>query len=316
MTIRLSPSTTLQGPYCATIGFFDGVHRGHRYLIEAVKAQARELGASTMAITFDVHPRQVLSPQNPPELLTTAEERLHLLESEGLDAVLVVPFGTEMSRLSSREFIDRVMRRVGVAHLVLGYDNRFGSDRAATFADYELSCRAAGITLRRGEALIVDGEAISSSRIRRLLHCGDVKAASSLLGQPYSMAGTVEQGCREGRRMGFPTANIAPDKGKAIPRRGVYATRSVCEACPDGVPSMTNIGVRPTFNGERQTIETHLIGFSGNLYGQRLRIEFIDRLRDEMQFPSEESLAEQLERDRRQAIEACFSSLASRYEGE
>lgn len=316
MRINLSPTTTLKGPYCATIGFFDGVHRGHQYLIDSVKAQAHELGISSMAITFDVHPRQILTPSCPPELLTTSDERLDLLESTGIDAILVVPFSLEMSRLTSDEFIHQVMLRVGVSHLVLGYDNRFGSDRAATFADYSLSCQHAGIDLRRAEPLIVDNEAISSSRIRRLLQQGDVKAAASLLGRSYSIAGTVEQGYREGRRMGFPTANISPDKGKAIPQRGVYATRSVCTTCPDGTPSMTNIGIRPTFSGHRQTIETHLIGFSGDIYGQRLRVEFVDRLRDERHFGSEESLAEQLGRDRQQAIQTCFTSLASQYEGE
>lgn len=305
MRIKLTKETRLEGHFCATIGFFDGLHRGHQFLLDTVKSESREWGIGSMAITFDVHPRQVLTPCSPPELLTTAEERLGLLDRSGIDAVVVVPFSLEMSRMASREFILKVMRRIGVARLVMGYDNRFGSDRASTLADYARSCQEAGIAMRRAEPLIVDGEAVSSSRIRQLLREGDVKAAANLLGRPYSIAGLVEEGFREGRQLGFPTANMRPDEGKAIPQRGVYATRSVAEACADGLPSMTNIGLRPTFDGHRQTIETHLIGFSGDLYGQRLRVDFIERLRDERQFQSPESLARQLETDRRQAMSAC-----------
>lgn len=309
MIVTLTKQTQINTPSIATIGFFDGVHRGHQFLIESMKAKATELHLGTMAITFDVHPRHVIAQGNPPELLTTTDERLRLLEQMGIDNIIVLPFNSDMARMTSKEFIQRVMTQINVKQLLLGYDNRFGSDRASTLTDYVRFGLSVGIIVERAEPFFVGDTAVSSSRVRRLLQIGDVSGAALCLGRSYNVAGTVTDGFHEGHRLGFPTANIIKDALKALPSRGVYATLSEIEGDKKKWFSMTNIGIRPTFQGHRQTIETHLIDFSGDIYGQRLNIEFVSRLRDERPFELPESLAHQLETDRQQAREACSKYL-------
>lgn len=302
MTITLTPQTQISVPSVATIGFFDGFHRGHQFLIESLKQKAKELNLSTMAITFDVHPRQVLTPNDPPRLLTSAEERIAMLQGSGIDTVVVLPFSSEMSRMTSKEFIHSVMTRIGIRHLLLGYDNHFGSDRTADFSDYVASGREVGIRVERAEPFLVDNEAVSSSRIRRLLDKGMVDAARENLGRPYAVAGLVENGYHEGRQIGFPTANIRVDATKMLPHRGSYATLATIAGSCEMLPAMTNIGLRPTFGCHHLTIETHLIGFEGDIYGHELSLQFISHLREEQQFASVEELRQQLELDRTTAL--------------
>lgn len=308
MTVTLTPQTQIAVPSVATIGFFDGFHRGHQFLIESLKRKASTLGLSTMAITFDVHPRQVLTPNDPPLLLTTTAERIDMLERSGVDTVVVLPFSSEMARMTSREFIHRVMTRIGIRHLLLGYDNHFGSDRAASFDDYVASGQQVGITVERANPFLVDGQAVSSSRVRRLLAAGSVEAARENLGRYYAAAGIIENGYHEGRQIGFPTANLHLDATKMLPSRGVYATLATIEGSANAIAAMTNIGLRPTFGGQHQTVETHLIGFEGDIYGQELSIQFVAHLREEHQFDSIDELRRQLENDKLMAL-SCLDKI-------
>ena len=306
-----------RGAYAATIGFFDGVHLGHQHLLRRLREVAARHGLQTMAVTFDRHPRQVVEPGWRPQLLTTLDEKTALLRLTGIDTLVVLRFDDALSALTSRQFMCDVLRcQLGVRLLLTGYDNRFGHDRSATFADYVAYGREAGmevvaaepLPLRQSvaECLMPAGEppvAYSSSLVRRLLSAGQVEAAAACTGRPYSIAGHIVHGEHKGHALGFPTANLMADEPlKLVPARGVYAVEAVTA---DGTPhqAMTNIGTRPTFGGERQTMETNIFGYAGDLYGQPLTIRFMARLRDEVPFPSTEALAAQLARDRQSALQ-------------
>lgn len=285
---------------CAAIGFFDGVHRGHRYLIEQVKSEAARRGLSPVIITFEEHPRLTLSPGNYwPELITTNEEKLRLLGETGIDAAVMLRFDLEMSKLTSQEFMEQILKNVlGVECLVMGYDHHFGSDLSAGFVDYVKSGRGLGIEVLREREYNGGEVSISSSAVRRFLCGGNVDMARACLDRPYTLAGLIVEGHHEGGRLGFPTANLRPDdEDKIVPGRGVYAVRVEIDGfCYDG---MLNIGWRPTLdNGEDQSIEAHLFDFDGSsLYGQRLTVHFVSRVRDERKFPSVEALKAQLQVD-------------------
>lgn len=306
------------GRYAATIGFFDGVHRGHRFLLEQLRKEADARGLKSMAVTFDRHPRQVVQTDWQPQLLTTLEEKKDLLLQSGIDEVVVLPFDKSMAALTARQFMSDVLaERLNVTLLLTGYDNRFGHNRTETYADYERYGRELGmevvcacpLTMGEGAAQIAqhtrqekltDG-AFSSSLVRRLLAEGDVAAAADCLGRYYSISGRVVHGEQKGHSIGFPTANLLPDEPqKLIPARGAYAVEALF---PDGTHhhAMTNIGTRPTFQGEEQTLETHIFDFTQDIYGQPLTISFVARLRDEMPFPSPTALARQLSLDKERA---------------
>ena len=300
------------GSFAATIGFFDGVHNGHRYVIEQLRAAADARGLLTMVVTFDRQPRQVVQPDWQPQLLTTLEEKQLLLSQTGIDVLVVLHFDRAMAALTARQFMDEVLgSHLNVKTLLTGYDNRFGHDRTETFADYCRYGRDLGIEVLAGQALTSNGTAInetnsddtsiSSSYIRRLLTDGKVGKAFSCLGRPYSVGGQVVHGEQMGRQMGFPTANIqTDDEHKLLPASGVYA---VVAECSDGTRhgAMANIGTRPTFHGQRQTLEVHIFDNIGDIYGEWLRIYFIDRLREERPFASPEALARQLRIDKEEA---------------
>ncbi len=299
-------------PCVATVGFFDGVHRGHRYLIDQVVAEARRTGAQAVAVTFDRHPRQVLHGGFRPQLLGTLDDKLSLLGATGLDRCVVLPFDEAMAALPAREFMDKVLRQsVGVHTLVVGYDNRFGSGGTATFDDYVSYGRELGMTVVRARPFVLNGVNVSSSVIRSFLAEGEVAMANMCLGRSYSLCGRVVDGEHVGRRIGFPTANIEPaDSDSLIPEAGVYAVRVMIQG--DGVAAdafgesraaMMNIGMRPTFGGSSVTLEAHVIGFSDNIYGRMVRVEFVGRLRSERKFRSAAELAAQLRRDAAAAAE-------------
>lgn len=285
---------------CAAIGFFDGVHRGHRYLIDQVKAEAEKRGLSPIIISFEEHPRLTLTPAHYwPELITTNEEKLALLAETGIDACALLRFDREMSMLTSREFMAEVLQKqLGVACLLVGYDHRFGSDLSAGFPDYVQCGRSLGIEVLRERAFESGDLRISSSTVRRFLSGGNVDMARACLGRPYSLEGLIVEGRHEGGRLGFPTANLRPDdEDKIVPGRGVYAIKAEIDGFKyDG---MLNIGWRPTLdNGTDQTIEAHLFDFDGtSLYGQRLTVFFEKRVRDEKKFESLEALKAQLKVD-------------------
>jgi len=284
--------------YVATIGFFDGVHRGHQCLISQVCELARKLRCASMLITFDRHPRQVLHSDYVPQLLSTYEEKKVLLTASGIDRLEVLSFTEELSRLTAFEFMVQVLSsKLNVQTLVMGYDHRFGCG-GGTFPEYVQWGKEAGVEIVRAHEL--EEEKVSSSVIRRLLNEGDVMKANHFLGYDYTLQGRVVTGHQVGRNIGFPTANINVQKDKLLPACGVYAIRaSVDDTSYDG---MLCIGHRPSLNdGNELSIEANLFGFNGDLYGKELALHLVDRLRDEQPFSSVQALQRQLEQDAVQA---------------
>lgn len=287
----------LQQSTCAAIGFFDGVHRGHAYLIEQVKAEAARRGLQPMVITFEEHPRLALSQTHYwPELLTTNAQKLQLLEQTGLSACAMLHFDHAMSMLTSREFMELVLsKELHVRCLLMGYDHHFGSDLSAGFRDYVRNGHDLGIEVLRERPFDDHELRISSSATRRFLAAGNVEMARACLGRPYVLEGTVVEGHHAGTLMGYPTANLRPDcEEQIVPGRGVYAVRAEVDGF--SYMGMLNIGWRPTLNnGDDRTIETHLLDYSGApLYGKRISLRFIRRVRDERRFSSIEELQSQL----------------------
>ena len=291
-----------EGAFAATIGFFDGVHRGHRFLIARLKEEAVRRGLRPMVVTFERHPRQVVQPEWQPRLLSTLEEKCRLLALTGIDTLVVLRFDTAMAGLSAREFMGQVLaRHLGVQLLLTGYDNRFGHNRQEGFADYVDYGRELGLEVV-GCQPFMSSPRVSSSFVRQLLDEGRVEEANDCLGYPYTICGRVGHGQQIGRTMGFPTANLEMDDSqKLIPRVGAYA---VMASIDGGEPlrGMTNIGLRPTFGGRRLTLETHLLDATGDFYDKPISISLMARLRDERTFASAEELACQLEEDRRETV--------------
>ncbi len=286
--------------YCAAIGFFDGVHRGHAFLIDQVKAAAAQRGLRPIVITFEEHPRLALGTTRYwPELLTTNEQKLHLLKQTGLDGCVMLHFDHAMSMLTSAEFMQLVLKKqIGVECLVVGYDHHFGSDLSSGFKDYVRFGRSCGMEVIRERPFETGDIRISSSATRRFLTGGNVEMARTCLGRPYVLEGTVVKGRHEGTRLGFPTANLRPDcNEQLVPGRGVYAVRAEIDGF--SYMGMLNIGWRPTLdNGDDQTIEVHLLDYAGDdLYGAHVRIKFYRRVRDEHRFDSLDELKAQLAAD-------------------
>lgn len=300
---RLNTSSVT--PCVATIGFFDGMHRGHAFLIDQVRNEALRRGLRSAVLTFPVHPRKILNPEFHPQLLTHVDEKLTLLEQSGVDLCFLPDFTPEMARMTAREFMGNVLQQAcGVKALVIGYDHRFGHNRHEGFDDYVRHGRDLGMeVIKAGVSMSpwTDDEGreipFSSSAIRNLLIQGDVDRAGQALGHPYAIEGQVTDGYRMGRKLGFPTANILPTQtDKLLPGEGVYATWVYHRGCRH--KGMLNIGRRPTLDhGTHLSIEVHLLHFTGDLYGETLRIEFIHRLRAEQRFDNLQSLIDQLHRD-------------------
>ena len=299
-TIYLNMKTRAElPPTVATIGFFDGVHRGHQYVVGCLKEQARRLGLPATVITFERHPRQVLQSDWQPQLLTTLDEKAALLAQLGVDQLVVLQFDRDMAALSARAFMERVLQRqLNVRLLLTGYDNRFGHNRAETFDDYVGYGRDLGMSVVAAQPFSPDGLHVSSSVVRRCLSQGDVATAARCLGRPYSLAGRVVTGLHVGTGIGFPTANLCPtDAAKLIPASGVYAVNVRLGSEGAIRRGMTNIGTRPTFHGDHLTVETHIFGFEDNIYGQPIELLFVERLRQEQRFDSREQLVAQLRQD-------------------
>ncbi len=285
-------------PTFAAIGVFDGVHQGHRLVIERVKIEAAKRGLASGVISFGIHPQQVLHPERRFSLLTSPEERGHLLRQMGVERVIFLDFSPEMSRLSAYDFLKVLSSQYGIKGLIIGYDHRFGHNRAEGFEQYVEYGKELEIEIIRSEELTTTDGAVSSSIIRQLLSHGDVVTANRLLSSPYTLHGQVITGYQVGRTIGFPTANLRIGyPHKLIPANGVYATRILLR---DGrtYGGMLNIGNRPTLNRPQDySIEAHLFDFSGNLYHQELAIELIEYVRTEQSFPNVESLRQQITRD-------------------
>lgn len=291
-------------PACvATIGCFDGVHRGHRYLIEQVCDEARVQEMVSALITFPVHPRQVMQSEFRPQWLTSLEQKKELLANTPADYCIMLPFTKELSLLSARDFMRILAERYHIRTLVIGYDHRFGHNRSEGFDDYCHYGKEMGMDVICAKALTEDGISISSSLIRRLLKDGQTAQANHYLGYNYFIDGTVVTGAQVGRTLGFPTANLCPlCPEKLIPHVGVYA--AIAHMNGTDFPAMLNIGHRPTIdNGANLSIEAHIIGFSGDLYGKKLRIELIDYLRPEQKFEDRKQLTIQLTKDRQRVLQ-------------
>lgn len=284
-----------QVPCVASIGFFDGVHRGHMCLIEQLRDEAQRRGMKSILVTFDCHPRTIVSPGHVPELLTTLEEKEQLLRHSGVDEIVILPFTLELSRLSASEFMARVLRdELNVRVLILGYDHAFGHG-GGSLNDYIRWGQETDIEVVRAHEL--DDAMVSSSKCRRLLEQGDVEGARDMLGRLYTLGGDVVRGFHVGHELGFPTANLQPDANKLIPAHGAYA---VWVVLADGSHhgGMLNIGNRPTIgNGEAVSVEVNLFDYEGDLYGQRIIVEFVSRLRPEQRFATREELMAQLALD-------------------
>ena len=291
----------MRNEYCATIGFFDGVHRGHQFMIDSLTTMAHAQGRQSLVITFDRHPRLVVHADYVPQLITTTDEKLQLLDTTAADRIEVLHFDAQMAQLSAYEFMRQVLHeKYSVAMLLTGYDNRFGHNRAEGFADYVRYGEEMGMKVLQNTPIDIDGLRVSSSLIRRLIVEGNITEANNCLGHPYSITGSVAHGFQEGRRIGFPTANIVPESAeKLVPGNGVYATRVSVEG-GEWMPAMLNIGTNPTFQRQQTTIEAHIIGFEGDIYGRKVRVEFGRKLRDEQRFESVEALQKQLEADKKE----------------
>ena len=289
-------------PSVATIGFFDGVHLGHRHLINQVKMAASLNGWCSSIITFPVHPRQVIQSDYQPSLLSSPEEKIELLALTGIDNCILLPFTRELSQLTAWEFMQLLYEQYKVRMLVIGYDHRFGHNRAETFEDYCRYGRELGIHIMQATAYTQEQDKVSSSAIRRALLSGEVSTATKYLGYPYFLQGTIVSGYQVGRKIGFPTANLLVDfSNKLIPSIGVYAVYVYVNG--QKYKGMLNIGHRPTLNnGTDLSIEVHILDFEGDIYHQPMRIEFVDFLRAEAKFQSTEELALQIQKDKEAAL--------------
>lgn len=288
-------------PSVATVGFFDGVHLGHRYVVSQVMEEARRQGLASTVITFERHPRQVVHPEWKPQLLTTLDEKQQCLEQTGIDQLVVLRFDVVMAALTGREFMEHVLsEQLQVRTLLMGYDNQFGRGRTEGMEDFRRYGQELGMPVR--QLSIAPSGSISSTHVRQSLSEGDVAEAFRCMGRPYTLSGRVVVGEHIGTAMGFPTANLEPDAPeKLLPAPGVYAVTVQLEAAQGLWHGMMNIGTRPTFDGQRQTLETHIFQYEGSLYGQRMTVSFVKRLRDERRFSSMEALTAQLRRDAEKA---------------
>ncbi len=288
----------------ATVGTFDGVHRGHQAVLAEIVRRARTRRLASLVVTFDAHPLEVVNPPAAPRLLTTAEEKRDILAGTGIERVALLPFTAQLSQLGPEQFIRQVLRaEFGMCELVLGYDHGFGRGRSGDVAAARSLGRVDGFAVDVVEAVRDDGQPISSTLIRSAVAHGDLAAAARWLGRPYALVGTVERGAGRGRTIGIPTINLAPpDPRKLLPPDGVYAVWVEWDGRRWG--GMMNQGPRPTFGITTRALEVHLFGFTGELYGERLKVEWVRRLRDVQAFPSRDALVAQLARDAQAARES------------
>jgi riboflavin kinase / FMN adenylyltransferase len=286
-----------------TVGNFDGVHQGHTALVSTARKWAKSISGPTVAVTFDPPPMALLRPGILPLPLTTLAERLQLLRNVGADRVIVLKTDASLLALSAEAFFEDVLLRQLEAKAVIeGYNFHFGRARGGNTRTLKSLCEAASIAFEELPPLLVDYEPVSSSRVRNEIQRGDVAAVARLLNRPYSITGTVVAGARRGRTIGFPTANLE-EVETLIPAVGVYAVRAI----PNGRPyaAAANIGPNPTFGENARKIEVHLLDFDGDLYGQTVRVEFVERLRDTKPFVNVNALIEQLQNDVVQARRLC-----------
>ncbi len=296
--VKRHPETVL------TVGTFDGVHAGHQVLIQTVVEKASERGARSVLVTFDPHPRDIINPGSSGiKLLSTLEERSELLADLGLDEMVVIPFDRDFSLLTSGEFVrDIIWEKIGVSDFVIGYDHQFGRNREGTIETVQNLGRELGFHVSVVSRQEVGDKTVSSTAIRNAIQeAGDMSLAASFLGRKYILNGTVIHGDKRGKQLGFPTANIKPQNPKKIiPKRGVYAVWLRVD--DEYYSGMMNIGVRPTFQGDTETLEVHIFDFNQNIYGKDIQIQFVERIREEKNFDGLDRLIHQLNTDKADAM--------------
>jgi len=289
-------------PTAVTIGVFDGVHRGHQHLVGVLLENARGQGLASVAVTFNPHPRSVLRPGMAITYLTSLEERVEQLQALGLDAVAVLPFTSELAQLSPEDFLRMLVEELQMKLLIVGPDFALGRNRAGTIGVMRQAGQKLGFRVEVAPLLAEEGEKVGSSAIRQALSEGDLGLVARLLGRAFSLRGPVIEGDRRGRTLGFPTANMAIGVDHALPAYGVYVTRSHLRESTH--ESCTSIGIRPTFDVEpRPTVETFVIDFDDDVYGQDMRVELLHRIRGEVKFENADELIEQMHRDIRDTRE-------------
>jgi len=286
-----------------TLGTFDGVHKGHKSILEKLTKSSKQTGCESVVLTFFPHPRMVLQQNSDLKLLNTITEKAWLLEQCGIDNLIIHPFSMEFSRLTAEEFVkDILIDSLNICKIIIGHDHRFGRNRTADINDLIRFGQQYDFEVEQITALEVNEVSVSSTKIRRALEEGNIYTANRFLGYPYFLTGTVTTGKQLGRTIGFPTANIAiAEDYKQIPAQGVYAVSSVING--KTVLGMMNIGTRPTVDGTYQTIEVHFLDFDADIYGQELKISLHYRLRAEQKFDGIDALKAQLQNDRLQTID-------------
>jgi riboflavin kinase/FMN adenylyltransferase len=291
--VKREPKTVL------TVGTFDGVHAGHKVLVNRVIKLAAKENARSVIVTFDPHPRDIINPGKAGiKLLSSLDERSELLADLGVDEMVVIPFDRDFSLLTSEEFVrDIIWKKIGVSDFVIGYDHQFGRNREGTIATVQELGRELGFNTHVVSKQEVGDKTVSSTAIRRAIHeVGDMQLAASLLSKNYILNGTVVHGDKRGKKIGYPTANIKPqNEKKVLPKKGVYAVWVRYEE--SYYKGMMNIGERPTFDGDSIIMEVHIFDFNSDIYGKDVQLQFVKRIRDEKVFGGLEELRTQLKKD-------------------
>lgn len=278
-----------------TIGNYDGLHLGHRRIIERIKLKAREHNGTSMLMTFHPHPLTILKPEKFVGLITPLHVKIRLIEEAGIDVLFIVPFTEEFHRISPELFVDSfLMEKLGIKGLIVGYDFKFGKGGKGNVEYLAFKSTEYGFFFEIQAAITLDGEKVGSNRIRKMIQDGDVGKAAAHLGRPYMIEGTVIKGDGRGRTIGFPTINLKSDS-PLIPKRGVYI--SMVEIDGKNFSAVTNIGYNPTFDGQGLTIETYILDFSQDLYGREIVLYFLNRIRDEVKFSSVDELKGRIWKD-------------------
>ncbi|HDI00300.1 MAG: hypothetical protein DRQ08_01935 [Candidatus Latescibacterota bacterium] len=285
-----------EGPVVVTMGNFDGVHLGHRRTISFTLKRAESSGGAGLVLTYEPHTRLVVSPPEGPFLLTTLEEKLLRLSELGVEYVASLPFGRKVAGMDPEEFARKVLVEEWRAdEVVVGYNHRFGRGGKGSPSLLRKLGEDMGFAVHVVGPVLAEGDVISSTKIRKLVREGKVEEASRLLGAPFVISGTVVHGDGRGRKIGYPTANLAVPGRKLLPADGVYAVRVKLEG--EAFPGVMNVGTRPSFGGKERSLEVHIIGFGGELYGRKLLCEVLTRLREERKFEDVESLRNQIAQD-------------------
>jgi riboflavin kinase/FMN adenylyltransferase len=289
------------GPCIVTLGNFDGVHAGHKEVLELAALRARARQVPAVVVTFDPHPAMIVAPERRPRLLMTLPQRLDAFAAAGMDLAWIIPFSRAFSELSPLAFLHGLWRVLKPIELHVGRGFRFGKDRAGDLASLEAWGRGTGCEIHGHALRAPDGGYLSSTRIREALDAGEVEQAAALLGHPYELSGIVVEGQRRGRHLGFPTANLAWEQ-EQLPATGVYVTEVRGAHLAQPMRGLTNVGMKPTFEGFDLTVETHLPGYAGDLYGCHLQVRFLHRLRGERKFANLEALRAQIGEDVSQGL--------------